>query len=159
MRRIETKRDSDGPVAAMIRRVAHSARRRNAQLGLFDVDAIIHTLIDELAAELLEKGRLQLPGFGVFKVRSRKAFTVTKLMGKDAHFEIPALQRVTFTAAKSACSAPACAGIVKCRCASCERPPSAADPSELEPVCMPSCDAAFWEGPRVDEVRPRLVPR
>lgn len=100
MGKFAKQRDADGPVAAMIRRVATAARAQNAQLGLFDADAIVHTLLEELAGELEDKGRLQLPGFGVFTVRRRKAGVVTMFFGKPARFEVPEKITVHFTPAK-----------------------------------------------------------
>lgn len=94
-------RETDGPVAAMIRRVAIAARKKNSQLGLFDADAIVHVLLAELAGELLEKNRLQLPGIGVFTVRYRKARTLTRLFGAAAAIPLPARQTVHFQPAKA----------------------------------------------------------
>lgn len=99
--KFEETREADGPVAAMIRRVATAARKRNSQLGLFDADAIVHVLLEELGAELLDKGRLQLPGFGVFTVRARKARLLTRLFGAEARIELEARRTVHFAPAKS----------------------------------------------------------
>lgn len=61
------------------------------------------------------------------------------------------------------CDGPRCAGSTRVVCVRCERRlctwhhvQAIGEGAQLEPVCFPECEAEYWDGAGVREVRPRV---
>lgn len=88
----------EGPWHAFMRRVALKAWP-SSQLGLFDAQEMIRAIFKNLAREVEARGRVEVPGFGVFRICTRKARRIVGFDGQP--IQLPERREVVFKASKN----------------------------------------------------------